>query len=49
LRSGVAICLHPDGQQTEDGNQAKRSDAKGEGNLDKRKGVYPPQAEHHFL
>jgi len=49
LRSGATICLHPDGQQTEDGNQAKRSDAKGESDLDKRKRVYPPQTEYHFL
>jgi hypothetical protein len=37
LKSGVAICSHPDGQQTEDGDQAKGGNTKSEGYLDKRK------------
>jgi hypothetical protein len=41
--------LHPDGQQTEDGNQAKGSDTKSERYFYKGKRVYPPQAEYHFL
>jgi hypothetical protein len=49
LRSRVAICLHANWHQAEDGDQAKGGDTKGESQLDQRKGVDPPQAKHHFL
>jgi hypothetical protein len=41
--------LHPDRDQTEKGDQAKSGDPQRESQLDKRKRVYPPEAEDHFL
>jgi hypothetical protein len=49
LRSRVAVRLHPDRYQTKHSDQAKRGDTEGESQLDKRKRVYPPEAESHFL
>jgi hypothetical protein len=49
LRIRVTVCLHAKRHQTEDGKQTKGRDTQGEGQLDKRKRVNPPQAEYHFL
>src|SRR5207244_322794 len=49
LGSGVAVRLHPDWHQTENGNQAKAGDTQSESHFNEGKRVEPPQAEFHFL